>query len=176
VAAIEPLRPEVTPGGLSGVPAPPTAFVARLELAALLGTGAVAVAGQPLGFQGAGGIGKTVLAAASARGDEVRRHFPDGVFWVAAGQGVDLLIDDVSLAAAKAFRAAGPHGRVLYTTRDRALLHGIDAAIQEINVLTIELVGGVGGDRGRRADVPLAPICERVQGDAGRCGRPAGSP
>ena len=183
-AAIESSPARGTLAELSGVPSLPSTFVARDELgglrAALLGesTGAVAVAGQPLGFQGAGGIGKTVLAAALARDDEVRRHFPDGVFWVTAGQRVDLVgaqiellarlgashpelrstteglselraalaerrcllvVDDVwSLAAAKAFRAAGPHGRVLYTTRDPPVLQDVDAAVEQISLLPVE--------------------------------------
>ncbi|WP_208339402.1 NB-ARC domain-containing protein [Aetokthonos hydrillicola] len=39
-----------------------------------------------VGVQGMGGIGKTVLATALARDEEVRRAFPDGVFWVTLGQ------------------------------------------------------------------------------------------
>ncbi|MGZ6613117.1 MAG: NB-ARC domain-containing protein [Solirubrobacteraceae bacterium] len=44
-----------------------------------------------MGFQGEGGIGKTVLAAALANDEEVRLHFPDGVFWVKAGASGDLV-------------------------------------------------------------------------------------
>ena len=40
----------------------------------------------PLGVEGRGGLGKTVLAAAVARDPRVVAHFTDGVFWVTVGQ------------------------------------------------------------------------------------------
>jgi hypothetical protein len=80
-------------GALHGVPNAPLGFVEREEIgelrAALLsgGRGAVAITGGGgLGLYGQGGIGKTVLAAALARDDELRRHFPDGVYWIALGE------------------------------------------------------------------------------------------
>jgi NB-ARC domain len=39
-----------------------------------------------LGLQGMGGIGKSVLASALAHRPEVRRAFPDGVYWITLGQ------------------------------------------------------------------------------------------
>jgi WD40 repeat protein len=172
------------PGELHNVPPLPQAFIARDELRgireALLRTadGEVGVTGRSLGFQGVGGIGKTVLAAAIARDEEVRGHFPDGVFWSTIGasgnlvaaqtellarlgtehpelrsthEGISLLrkalanrgclliVDDVwSIAAAEAFQATGPRGRVLYTTRDRAVLDGIGAAVQQVDVLPVD--------------------------------------
>ena len=39
-----------------------------------------------VGLQGMGGIGKSVLASALAHRPEVRRAFPDGVYWVTLGQ------------------------------------------------------------------------------------------
>jgi len=39
-----------------------------------------------VGVQGMGGIGKSVLAAALARDLDVRRAFPDGIFWIGVGQ------------------------------------------------------------------------------------------
>jgi NB-ARC domain len=59
--------------------------------------GAVGVTGKPLGFQGEGGIGKTVLAAGLAHDPEVRRHFPDGVFWVTIGASGDLVSAQLEL-------------------------------------------------------------------------------
>src|SRR5690606_25446784 len=41
---------------------------------------------QTVALQGMGGIGKTVLAAALCRECDVRRSFPDGIFWVEIGQ------------------------------------------------------------------------------------------
>ena len=201
-------------GELHGVPLPPQAFVAREELAGLrvtvleTGEGVVGVTGSALGLHGQGGIGKTVLAAALARDEGVRRHFPDGVFWVTVGEQGDLIaaqigllarlgaerpelrsasqglvllrqaladrrcllvVDDVwSAAAAAAFRAAGPRGRVLYTTRDPAVLEGIAAEVVQLGVLpraaARELLRGLTG-------VPALPpeadhICEATGGVA----------
>lgn len=90
-------------GELRNVPSLPSAFVAREELAGLreavlrTADGAVGVTGKPLGFQGEGGIGKTVLAAALAHDPEVRRHFPDGVFWVTIGASGDLVSAQLEL-------------------------------------------------------------------------------
>ncbi len=39
-----------------------------------------------LGLQGMGGVGKSVLAAAVVKDPEVRRAYPDGVFWITLGQ------------------------------------------------------------------------------------------
>ncbi|MBL8161412.1 MAG: TIR domain-containing protein [Anaerolineae bacterium] len=43
------------------------------------------------GLQGMGGIGKTSLAIALARDCEVRRAFPDGIFWLTIGQNPQVL-------------------------------------------------------------------------------------
>ena len=92
-------------GELHGVPPSPVAFVAREELGGLreavlgAGDGAVGVTGAALGLHGQGGIGKTVLAAALARDDAVRRHFPDGVFWVTVGEQGDLVAAQIDLLA-----------------------------------------------------------------------------
>ena len=56
----------------------------------LQGPVVVTGAAARVGVQGMGGIGKSVLANALARRPEVRRAFPDGVFWVALGQDPDL--------------------------------------------------------------------------------------
>jgi len=40
---------------------------------------------RKLGVHGMGGIGKSVLAAAAARDEEVQRYFSDGIFWVTLG-------------------------------------------------------------------------------------------
>ena len=168
---------------LDGVPNPPLGFVRRDELnqlrAALLaaGEGAMAITGaQGLGLHGQGGIGKTVLAVALARDTLLRRHFPDGIYWVTLGERPDLVgaqldllarvevragevrstldgvkalretladrrclivVDDVwSAAAAQAFDATGPQGRVLYTTRDPAALRDVRAQVRRIEVLS----------------------------------------
>jgi hypothetical protein len=94
---------------LSNVPPLPPHYLPRDdELAALkvtiLGGVAdpVAVTGrtQAAGVQGMGGIGKSVLAAALARDEEVRRAFPDGVFWVTVGREPALTLRQSQLAEA----------------------------------------------------------------------------
>ncbi|MCW5201574.1 hypothetical protein VU12_01395, partial [Desulfobulbus sp. US4] len=54
-------------------------------------TQAVGITGRPqyVGVQGMGGLGKSVLAAALAWDEQVRRIFPDGIFWLRFGQDVD---------------------------------------------------------------------------------------
>ncbi len=91
--------PQGPAGPLHGIPPLPAEYLERGELgdlqAALLGagTGAVGVTGgmPAVGLHGQGGIGKTVLAAAAASDPVVRAHFPDGVFWVTAGEQPDLV-------------------------------------------------------------------------------------
>ncbi len=91
------------PGELYGVPVLPRALVAREELAGLratvlrAGDGVVGVTGAAMGLHGQGGIGKTVLAAAIARDEAVRRHFPNGVFWVTVGERADLVAAQIGL-------------------------------------------------------------------------------
>ncbi|QIR41002.1 hypothetical protein HCG51_32855 [Tolypothrix sp. PCC 7910] len=53
-----------------------------------------------MGVQGMGGIGKTVLATALARDEEVRKAFPDGVLWVTFGQTPQILTWQSYLASA----------------------------------------------------------------------------
>jgi len=46
---------------------------------------------KKFGLLGLGGIGKTVLAAALAKGEDVGKHFPDGIFWLTLGQQPDIV-------------------------------------------------------------------------------------
>lgn len=169
---------------LSGIPALPPSYLVRDEIAAVIEAvvamdgGAVGLTGavSAVGLHGQGGIGKSVLAAAVAREDAIRRCFPDGVYWVTAGEKADvlavqlellarlgapdraprtpaealgylrevladrrvlLLVDDVwSDAAAQAFRATGPQGRVLYTSRDPQVLAAAGARQHQVHVLS----------------------------------------
>ncbi|HEU4561594.1 MAG TPA: NB-ARC domain-containing protein [Longimicrobium sp.] len=86
-------------GELHHIPTLPPHYLARtddldrLRNALLAGsTGAVGITGEPfrMGLHGQGGIGKSVLAAALARDEAVRRAFPGGVFWLTVGQAPDL--------------------------------------------------------------------------------------
>ena len=203
-------------GLLHGVPALPAGYLERSELGglrtALLGTGsgAVGVTGHvpALGMYGQGGIGKTVLAAAAARDPVVRAHFPDGVFWVTAGEQPDLaglqagllsrlgaagpaprsategagllrqalagrqvllVIDDVwSAAAAQAFRVTGPHGRVLYTTRDPAVLAAAGAVAERVGVLSPAAARQLLARLAGLSESALPPEADRVLAATGR--------
>ena len=54
-----------------------------------------------------------------------------------ADRQVLLVVDDVwSAAAAQAFRVTGPRGRVLYTTRDPAVLAAVGAVAERVDVLS----------------------------------------
>ncbi len=126
------------PGDVHGVPLPPRAFVAREELAglraAVLGAadGVVGVTGAALGLHGQGGIGKTVLAAALARDEAVRRHFPDGVYWVTVGERGDLvaaqigLLDRLGAAHPELRSAAQGRGLLRQALADRRCLLVVD--------------------------------------------------
>jgi hypothetical protein len=106
-AVVEPLPVSPRPGPVDGVPPLPPGYLLRGELevlrAAVLepASGAVGVTGDAaaLGLHGQGGIGKTVLAAAVALDDQVRAHFPDGVYWVTLGERADPVAAQVDLLA-----------------------------------------------------------------------------
>jgi WD40 repeat protein len=100
-------------GALHGVPGQRPHHVSRPEYfeplkRAVLGatdqaigiTGATPAAGEArIGLHGMGGIGKTVLAIDLANDDEVRRAFPDGIFWLTLGQTIEPLQLQGELAA-----------------------------------------------------------------------------
>src|SRR5262249_45553675 len=52
-----------------------------------------------VGLHGMGGIGKTELAKDLVNDDEVRRAFPDGIFWLTLGQTIEPLLLQTELAA-----------------------------------------------------------------------------
>jgi hypothetical protein len=95
-------------GKLHNVPDLPPNFLARPETLAAVKTlalnakeCAIGVTIAPkVGVHGMGGIGKTVLAAAFARDDDVRQRFPDGVFWITLGQTPHLVARQQQLAHA----------------------------------------------------------------------------
>jgi WD40 repeat protein len=82
-------------GKLVAVPELPACFLAQpdrikalrdLLLVDLQKPVVVSGAAARVGLQGMGGIGKSVLASALAHRPEVRRAFPDGIFWITLGQ------------------------------------------------------------------------------------------
>ncbi|MBT9316840.1 NB-ARC domain-containing protein [Leptothoe spongobia] len=98
-------------GELFNVPTLPNNFLPRPEdLAtlkdAVLGQSeqAIAVTGKTVGggrnvsLQGMGGIGKSVLATALVRDEDVRQVYPDGLFWVSLGQTPNLVALQINLA------------------------------------------------------------------------------
>jgi NB-ARC domain/Trypsin-like peptidase domain len=86
------------PGRLSShVPDLPRNFVSRAnDVAALVGT--VLSQSEPVVVHGMPGIGKTVLASAVAHDEQVRRSFPDGVFWVTFGREHNIMRSQALLA------------------------------------------------------------------------------
>lgn len=134
-------RETLAPGDLHNVPDPPPHYVPRAgDLDRLRGSllkhdsAAVGITGEPyrVGLHGQGGIGKSVLAAALARAEQVRLAFPDGVFWVTVGQAPDVpRLQAALLAEAGADSAAvtdEPKGRALLQERfaGRAVLLVLD--------------------------------------------------
>jgi WD40 repeat protein len=125
--AIEPRRPMVVPGDLHNVPDLPPHFVPRADDLGRLrrsllehNSGAVGIIGEPyrMGLHGQGGIGKSVLAAALARDEQVRLAFPGGVFWVTVGQTPDV----PRLQAALLAEAGADSTAVTDEQKGRALL------------------------------------------------------
>ena len=86
-----------------------------------------------------------------------------------AGRQVLLVVDDVwSAAAAQAFRVTGPRGRVLYTTRDPAVLAAVGAAAERVGVLSPldarQLLARLAG----LSEDALPPEADRVLAATGR--------
>jgi WD40 repeat protein len=82
-------------GKLVAVPELPPSFIAQpdrikalrdLLLVDLQKPVVVSGGAARVGLQGMGGIGKSVLASALAHRPEVRRAFPDGIYWITLGQ------------------------------------------------------------------------------------------
>jgi hypothetical protein len=102
-----------TLGRLVGVPDLPPHFLPRENVLKacrdkLLGESeqkVVITAPSKLALRGMGGVGKTVLANALCRDEEVRRRFSDGIFWITVGQ------DDAGKQAKAVALQTGPSGK-----------------------------------------------------------------
>jgi WD40 repeat protein len=100
------VMPGAAPGVLYGVPPFPPNYIHRgdtheaLKRAVLGVSAVVGVAGvdSRFGLHGQGGIGKTVLAMGLVTDEEVRRAFPDGIYWLTLGQQPPLESLQASLA------------------------------------------------------------------------------
>jgi len=102
---------------LWNVPQLPSEYRARAEVQQLKlsllsnDTQPLALTGSSKRFalQGMGGVGKTTLASALARDGDVRRAFPDGVFWLTLGQSPESpMLLQARLAAALGSSAGAP--------------------------------------------------------------------
>jgi hypothetical protein len=105
---LAPVAPSRRMGELHGVPGQRPNYLRRqdylhrLRQVVLGGTDrAVGITGitSRIGLHGMGGIGKTVLAIDLVSDDEVRRAFPDGIFWLTLGQSIQPLQLQSELAA-----------------------------------------------------------------------------
>ena len=88
-------EPAAPLGRLHAVPPLPQWYIQRSDDLDALAQAVCADTRQPVvttpkkqivALQGMGGIGKTVLASALCRECDVRRNFPDGVFWIEVGK------------------------------------------------------------------------------------------
>lgn len=145
-------------GELHGVPSLPDKFVPRPEYSKplkeklLAGKGkAVAVTARgkhKTAVQGMGGIGKTVLAVAVVREEDVRRAFPDGVFWLTFGQQPNLIARQIQLAnwlgdERAAFQDTQQgKARLEELLRDSACLVVLDDIWEAHHVSPFDAVGG----------------------------------
>ena len=146
-------------GDLSGVPSLPPGYVLRDELDEVVDEvvasthgGAVGLTAEPtgLGLHGLGGIGKSVLAAAVARDDRIRRRFPDGVYWITVGEHPDLLAAQIDLldrlgGAAPAPRTVAEAGDALRATlAERRVLLVVDDVWSATAALEFRVTGAHG--------------------------------
>ncbi|HEY6890890.1 MAG TPA: NB-ARC domain-containing protein, partial [Solirubrobacter sp.] len=144
-------------GALHGVPELPGDYFERAveldrlrELLLAAGGGVIGLAGSlTYGLQGAGGIGKSVIAAALARDPTVRRAFPDGVYWAVLGERPDTVLVQAALAALvgadSSFRTVEDGSAVLREAfRERRGLIVIDDAWSAADVEAL-MVTGAGG-------------------------------
>jgi WD40 repeat protein len=149
----EPLPPA---GKLVAVPELPPHFVVQPDRIAVLRdilladlTKPVVVSGAAgrVGVQGMGGIGKSVLASALAHRPEMRRAFPDGVYWVTLGQEPHL--EELQQSLLKALGDDGVFSgveggtqKLRETLAGRAALLILDDAWQRLHADAFNVVSG----------------------------------
>jgi len=106
----------------------------------------VSAASGRVGLHGMGGIGKSLLANALARRPEIRREFPDGVFWVTLGQQPVLVELQRNVAKAlgdEAIFTTVEQGRegLRELLKDRAALLILDDAWQREHAEAFNVIG-----------------------------------
>lgn len=100
-------------GPLRNVPTLPPRFAPRpgdvdqVRRAVLDGIEQPVDGGRMVSVVGMGGAGKSVLAAAVSRSDEIRRAFRDGVVWVELGPSPSIVERQAQIAVALGYRDAG---------------------------------------------------------------------
>ena len=96
------------------------------------GTVGITSSARKAGLLGMGGIGKTVLATALVRDEQVRERFADGVFWLSFGREAVVTLRQTELARLLGDSAASfenwqqGRGRLSELTADRAALVVLD--------------------------------------------------
>jgi WD40 repeat protein len=156
------------PGMLHGVPELPDGYFERATDIEELRAHLLAGAGSTVyGVHGGGGIGKTVLASALARDPEVRRAFPDGVYWAVLGERPDVVTTQAALARLAGldaiFRTVEEGLAALREAFDgRRVLVVIDDAWSAADVEAL-MVTGVGGRLLITTRHPL--VLDRVRAD-----------
>ena len=99
-----------------------------------------------VGLHGMGGIGKSLLANALARRPEIRREFPDGVYWVTLGQQpllVELQRNVAKALGDEAVFTSDVQGRerLRELLKDRAALLILDDAWQREHAEAFDVIG-----------------------------------
>lgn len=93
-------------GRLYNVPELPPFFLQRPEVLDALKRKILLSDNQPIaitssrkiGLHGMGGVGKTVLAAALSRDEQIREKYRNGVYWIQLGQTPDIIARQIQLA------------------------------------------------------------------------------
>jgi len=125
------------------LPALPARYVPRDDDVAAVQQLLTDLGGEPtVGIVGMGGVGKSTLARAVVRTEEVKASFPDGILWIDAGVEVDL-----TMLVATVLTAFGDAVPVVDLTngiaRARRLLAGTACLIVVDNVWSAEVLGAL---------------------------------
>ena len=123
---------------------------------------------SPLGLHGPGGIGKSVLAVALARDEDIRSRFPDGVFWVSVGEHADVLALQLGLLHRLDARGAALSTVAEATERLREVLatRRVLLVVDDVWTTTAAEALRVTGPRGRLVYTSRVPMVVDAVGAA----------